>query len=320
MEAVMPSLADTVAEVATRLGLRNVPDRKLAYGTRDGYLVEVACGRDGNAECIVEIVRHGDPALDEAVRESLTRAADAGDGGLRRKRVTVENGVAMHKHPVMFFQRPGADAVAGELEALIRGVSLASPAAPARCRLCGSESGADPVLVNDVVDRVCPACAERLQHEARQASARYDEAPLNLPLAVAAAAALAVAGAAAWAGIAIATHRVFWLVAIGVGLAIGWATTKAAGKAGRVVQVLGALATVISVLLGELFLVGYHVQQQARRGGQAVDWPAFFASAPTILWQLGGETLFALGGGLIGAWYAARLAARPKIEVRVEKV
>jgi hypothetical protein len=87
-----------------------------------------------------------------------------------------------------------------------------------------------------------------------------------------------------------------------------------------VVQVLGALATVISVLLGELFLVGYHVQQQARRLGQTVDWPAFFASAPTILWQLGGETLFALGGGLIGAWYAARLAARPTIEVRVEKV
>ena len=316
----MASLADTVVEVATRLGLRNVPDRKLAYGTRDGYLVEVACGRDGNAECIVEIVRHGDPGRDGAVREALDRASHAGDGGLKRKKLVVENGVAMHKHPVMFFQKPGADAVAGELEALIRGVSLASPAAPARCRLCGSESGADPVLVNDVVDRVCPACAERLQHEARQASARYDEAPMNLPLAVAAAAVLAVAGAAAWAGIAIATHRVFWLVAVGVGLAIGWTTTKAAGKGGRAVQILGALATVVSMLLGELFLVAYHVQQQARRGGQQVDWAAFAADAPTILWNLGAEALFALGGGLIGAWYAARLAGRPKIEVRVEKV
>jgi hypothetical protein len=320
MEAAMASLADTVAEVATRLGLRNVPDRKLAYGTRDGYLVEIACGRDGNAECIVEIVRHGDPARDGAVREALDRTADTGDGGLKRKKLTVEGGVATHKHPVMFFQRPGADAVAGELEALIRGVSEASPAAAARCRLCGSESGADPVLVNDVVDRVCPSCAERLQHEARRASARYDEAPMNLPLAVAAAAVLAVAGAAAWAGIAIATNRVFWLVAIGVGLAIGWVTTRAAGKAGRTVQVLGAVATVASVLLGELFLVAYHVQQQARRGGQRVDWAAFAGDAPTILWQLGSETLFALGGGLIGAWYAARLAARPKIEVRVEKV
>ena len=316
----MASLADTVAEVATRLGLRNVPDRKLAYGTRDGYLVEVACGRDGNAECIVEIVRHGDPGRDGAVREALVRASEAGDGGLKRKKLTVENGVVMHKHPVVFFQRPGADAVAGELEALIRGASLASPAAPARCRLCGSDSGADPVLVNDVVDRVCPSCAERLQHEARQASARYDEAPMNLPLAVAAAAVLAVAGAVAWAGVAIATHRVFWLVAVGVGLAIGWTTTKAAGKGGRAVQVLGALATVVSMLLGELFLVAYHVQQQARRGGQQVDWVAFASDAPAILWDLGAEALFALGGGLIGAWYAARLAARPKIEVRVEKV
>jgi len=62
------------------------------------------------------------------------------------------------------------------------------------------------------------------------------------------------------------------------------------------------------------------VHQQARRGGQQVDWVAFAGDAPNILWHLGGETLFALGGGLIGAWYAARLAARPKIEVRVEKV
>ena len=66
--------------------------------------------------------------------------------------------------------------------------------------------------------------------------------------------------------------------------------------------------------------MAYHVQQRARRGGQQVDWVAFAGDAPNILWQLGTETLFALDGGLIGAWYAARLAARPKIEVRVEKV
>ena len=50
-----------------------------------------------------------------------------------------------------------------------------------------------------------------------------------------------------------------------------------------------------------------------------MSWPAFAASAPTVLWQLGGETLFALGGGLIGAWYATRRAAHPTIEARVEK-
>ena len=52
------------------------------------------------------------------------------------------------------------------------------------------------------------------------------------------------------------------------------------GQARRTVQVLGAVATVASVLLGELFLVAYHVQQQARRGGQQVDWAAFCRRRP----------------------------------------
>ena len=38
-----------------------------------------------------------------------------------------------------------------------------------------------------------------------------------------------------------------------------------------------------------------------------------------MLWASGGDTVFALGGGLIGAYYAARKAAKPKLEVKVEK-
>lgn len=41
--------------------------------------------------------------------------------------------------------------------------------------------------------------------------------------------------------------------------------------------------------------------------------------APNILWRLGGDTLFAVLGGLLGAWYATRMAARPMLEARVEK-
>ena len=77
--------------------------------------------------------------------------------------------------------------------------------------------------------------------------------------------------------------------------------------------------TLVSVLLGELLLVGYHLQQQAQRSGQQVDWAAFATAAPNILWRLGGETAFAVGGGLLGAWYATRMAARPKLEARVER-
>jgi hypothetical protein len=315
----MASLADTVAQVGSRLGLKSVPDRKLAYGIRDCYLVEVACGRDGNTECVVEIIRHSDAARDPAVRDAIGRSAEVAAKGVKPKRVKVEDGMVVHRHPVIFFQRPGADAVAAEVDALLHAVQTASPPAPARCRVCGSDSGAEPVLLNGVVDRVCPACTERLQHEVRQAMERYDAAPLNLPLAVLTAAVLAGLGAVVWAGLAVATHRVFWFVAIGAGLLIGWGTTMAAGKRARPVQVTAAVFTLVSVLLGELLLVGYHLQQQAQRSGQQVDWAAFATAAPNILWRLGGETAFAVGGGLLGAWYATRMAARPKLEARVER-
>lgn len=315
----MASLADTVAQVGSRLGLKSVPDRKLAYGIRDGYLVEVACGRDGNTECIVEIIRHGDAARDPAVREAIGRSAEVTAKGVKPKRVKVEDGMVVHRHPVIFFQRPGVDALAAEVEALLHAVQTASPPAPARCRVCGSDSGAEPVLLNGVVDRVCPACTERLQHEVRQAMERYDAAPLNLPLAVLTAAVLAGLGAIVWAGLAVATHRVFWFVAIGAGLLIGWGTTMAAGKRALPVQATAAVFTLVSVLLGELLLVGYHLQKQTQHSGQQVDWAAFATAAPNILWRLGGETAFAVGGGLLGAWYATRMAARPKLEARVER-
>ena len=135
----MASLADTVAQAGSRLGLKSMPDKQLAYGVRDGYLVELACGRNGNSDCIVEIIRHGDPARDPAVREAIGRSAEVAAKGVKPKRVKVEDGLVVHRHPVMFFQRPGAEAVTGEVEALLRAVQTASAPAPARCRLCGSE-------------------------------------------------------------------------------------------------------------------------------------------------------------------------------------
>jgi hypothetical protein len=95
----MASLADTVAQVGSRLGLKSVPDKKLAYGVRDGYLVEVAYGRDGNTECIMEIIRHGDAARDPAVREAIGRSAEVTAKGIKPKRVKVEEGTVVHRNP-----------------------------------------------------------------------------------------------------------------------------------------------------------------------------------------------------------------------------
>ena len=315
----MASLAETVTQVGTRLGLKSVPGKPIAYGVKDGHLVQVAQGVDGRVPCITTIVRYGDPARDAAVRDAVAASADVAAAGVKAPRVRIVDGVLVHNHRKPTFGALDADAVTGGAEALLRAIAPAAPPMAARCRLCGSDSGAEPILVNDVVDRICPACVERLQHEAKRAREAYADAPLNMPLALVVAAVLAAAGALAWAGIAVATSRAFWLVAIGIGLAIGWSVSRVAGKGGPVTQTIVVAFTVASVLLGELLVVAYYVNQRAARVGRQVDWVAFLGSAPQILWSLGTDTLFALGGGLIGAWYAARLAARPRIEVRVDR-
>jgi hypothetical protein len=175
------------------------------------------------------------------------------------------------------------------------------------------------MLVDGVVDRVCPACLQRLTHEAKVASDRYDDLPMNLSLAVPAAAALALVGAVAWAALEIGTNRMYWLAAAGIGILIGWGTTRAAGKGGRPVQVLSAVFTVLSVLLGQLLFVAWHVNQQAKTEGMEIDWSAFAADSPAILKAGGSDTVFALVAGLVGALSAIARASKPKLDVSVER-
>jgi len=72
------------------------------------------------------------------------------------------------------------------------------------------------------------------------------------------------------------------------------------------------------VLLGQLIYIGYYVHQQAGKESAVVDWGKFVLAAPNLLINTGTDTLFAIGGGLVGALYAARKAGKPKMEVRVE--
>jgi hypothetical protein len=149
--------------------------------------------------------------------------------------------------------------------------------------------------------------------------ARYEDQPANLPLAVITAAALALVTAIGWAAVTIATHRMFWLVAVGGGLLVGWGTTRAAGRGGRSVQAVGVVFTLLGVLLGEIFVIAYRVKEYVTARHLTISWMDFAEAVPRLLWASGAETLFALGGGLIGAYYAARKAAKPTLAVKVEK-
>lgn len=314
----MAKLTAMVAEAGARLGLSSTPAGGLVFGLKDGYPAQLTARRTDNQEAVVEIIRYDDPARDQAVRDAIRGSGET--AAIKAKSLKVGGGLIVYEHRRRMFGSLTADTVAAEFEALVRAVKGAAPAPPAGCRLCRSSSGAEPLLLNGIVDRVCSSCVERMQHEAKLKAAQYETLPMNMPFAVIVAAILAVVSAGVWAAIAIATNRMFWALAIGIGVVIGWGTTRAAGKGGLPVQVTGALFTVVAVLLGQIFFIAWLVNEHAQSRGINIDWSGFAAAVPEILWESGGNTLFALGGGLLGAWYAIGKASKPKLDVSVERV
>ena len=291
----------------------------IAYGVKDGYLVQVAAGQADRTECAVEVVRYMDASRDGSVRSAILASAAVSRGAMKPAHLQIADCLAVHRRRRRLFRSVDADRVVNDVETLLAGIKRACPPPPAACRLCGSTSGGnEPVLLNDVIDRVCPSCIERLRHEARRASQQYDDLPLNLPLAIVTAALVAVLAALAWAGIAAATNRMFWAVAIGSGALIGYCTTRVVGRGGIGVQCVTGLFTVISVLLGQASFLAWQVHKHAQTRGLQINWKTFAGYVPSLLWADTASTLFALGGGLLGAYYAVKRAAKPKIEVRIE--
>ena len=86
------------------------------------------------------------------------------------------------------------------------------------------------------------------------------------------AAVTAAVAALAWAGIAVATNRMFWAVAIGSGALIGYCTSRVVGRGGIAVQGVTGVFTVISVLLGQALFLAWQVHQHAQARGLKVDW------------------------------------------------
>jgi len=314
----MAHIKAVVGEAGRKLGLRTAQRPDIAYGVKDGYLVQVASGTADGGACAVEIVRYVDASRDAAVRTAVAESPAVSKGIIKSRDIQIGDGLAIHRRRRRLFRSVEAQRVGSDVEALLASVKRACPPPPASCRLCGNTSASEPMLLNDVVDRVCPSCIERLRHDVRRASQQYDDLPLNLPLAVMTAAVTAAVAALAWAGIAVATNRMFWAVAIGSGALIGYCTSRVVGRGGIAVQGVTGVFTVISVLLGQALFLAWQVHQHAQARGLKVDWKVFTAYIPSLLWADTGSTLFALGGGLLGAYYAVKRAAKPKLEVRVE--
>lgn len=305
-------------DVATALGLGRRSSTGTFYGEIDGFPAQVSLVQKGNYKHLAAVLRFNAEGRAEDVARALGEAPELAAAGLKRKLVTSDaDSVAITVLPRVFRGLPPAEVVAARVRAALEALKRAVPGNRKVCRECGS-ANAEPALLRGKVDRVCGACAERLEQEAVEVQKAYAARPLNLPFGLAASLVAGAAGAVAYGGVMIATNSMYWVLAILTGVAVGWAAVKGSGKAGVVVQAMAGLVTVVSVLAGLLVFIGWVVNKQVRAEGNTVNWMAFVQQAPRLLWASGRDTVFSLAGGLLGALYAIRKAKPPSFTV-VEK-
>jgi hypothetical protein len=307
-----------LGDIATALGLRQRTSTGIAYGELDGFPAQLALVQRGNYKQLVAILRFNAPGRDVDLRQRLDESPDLAATGLKRKLVSSDaDSVTITIPPRAFTGLPRPQVVAARIRAVLDVLKAAVPDNQKVCRECGA-AGAEPAILRGKVDRVCGNCAERLEQEAREVKSAYVARTANLPLGLVTSLVAGAAGAAVYGGIMIATDKMYWVVAIFTGVAVGWAAVKGSGKASAAVQAMAALVTVVSVQAGLLMFIGYVIDRDVRAAGDTVNWVLFVKAAPRLLWNSGSDALFSLVGGLFGALTAIKKAKPPDFTL-VEK-
>jgi hypothetical protein len=308
-----------IQDVATKIGIDYTTGQKTVYTIKDDYPIQFLEGSDGNTPVLLGVIRFDEGNKDKLIKDTLLQDKSVMQTGLKSKSIEIKDGIITLKWTKGLLGYPKPEKIAEQFLSVFNTIKSMTGRPGLKCRVCASKDISGPILINGIVDRMCPKCIENLKKEVEDVKAAYEALPVNFPLAIIAAIVLAIVGAGLWAGVIAATHKMYWMIAIFVGLAIGWVTAKAAGKGGLPVQIIGFSATFISVLLGMIFYVGYVMHDEAVKVGQSVDWGALVQDIPSILMQAKGDVAFSLVGGLVGAFYAALKAGKPELSVKVEK-
>lgn len=314
----MGKLQNRIQEAARSWGLPQHVNSKIEFGEKDGVAVQMMEGRDGNSAAFIGILRWDKADRDALVRERLKDSEKMKEAGIKPKQVKIADGMAVYTLPFAFgLGIPDAGRLVKRMQTLVNEIKSAVGEIPHVCRSCGT-SVSEPVLINGLVGRICAGCQEKARVEAKKLSEAYDAIPTRWFRAVLVGTILMIVGAVLWDASIIYLKRMYWILAIGIGIAIGWATTKAAGKGSLGVQVLSGVLTVLSVVGGMLVLLAMAAIGQALEKSSS-EPVALFGTFPAILMKSAGDLAFAGIGSLIGAVSAARRAGKPKFEVAVEK-
>ncbi|MFL5442381.1 MAG: hypothetical protein ACJ79W_24785 [Myxococcales bacterium] len=301
--------AELLASVAASLGLKQIEPDGVACGLVDGFPTQLAL-TEGKSMRV--LFRHAGEDNDIELRAAIAQSPEVKASGLKLALVTLRCGTVTLLITDGFVRVPSQEVILLRMRAVLQVLAAVSTAPAPTCRLCGSETGAEPVLWDGIVDLVCPACVARVEEDAQQAAAEYRSRAANWPLGFVCAISAGAVGAVLHAGVMTATGRMFWVLTIVSGMMVGVAAAIGAGKGGPAVQAMAAIVTVVSVLAGELGYFAYQLNQIVTARGGSVDWVLFMASSPMLLVGAWMNTLFSLLSGLAAAWVAIRYTRPPQ--------
>lgn len=308
-------------EAGSQLGFGPRRGKTTTYGLVEGYPAQITAGNDGEVDFYVVMLRYDDEERDAEVKAALE--SDAGLSERKIKGMEIGEGMVVYKRTRRAFGSLKAEQASGDLTAITQVVLEVSPPKEAKCVLAldGCEGGEvrELTLLDNVVNRVCETCLTTLHDQRAELQAAYDAIPTRWAIALPVAFVLTLVGAGVWGGILIASDSMWWMVAIGIGALIGWGVAKAAVKGSLAVQLLSVVSTVVAVVSGNLLFYANQLSGLAEEEGAVVDWGVFVEEIPNLLIAGGGDTLFAVGGGMIGAILAAHFGARVDLSVSEER-
>ena len=326
---------------ALEWGLTHVPQKGLmrrterVLGPRKGLLFRIMWGTDespGLHVCVrfprvtdLDRLRASliaDPALDVLPGKGAARQKmEIQTGPVKKVRFTrvpefqlTADSLLWHRK--FAFRTPNTTQLQAWVDALVESLARATPTYSGKCETCGTAQVTQYVVVDGLPMMLCSTCQQKLRLEGEMAERAYEMLEINHVNGLALAFVASILGAAAWTGVAVLTHRIFAMGAIGIGALVAFAYKRGAGRVDMLGRGIAAGLTLGSVVMGQVGFYAWAVQQRFPELGfnLSLGWRAYlytWAHSPA-------DEIIPIFFGLVGAWVATKALEKPQLAHKIE--
>lgn len=305
---------------AGALGLSKRAARSYAFGDVSGVPTLLAHGKgERGRESINVVMLYGDEAAQSQLQSRLEADTTLEENKVKVSKVKLEDGVLVYEQSKGLTGNPSEQQFEAALKGFASAIKGAVPTLNLSCGSCSGTSSLETVVADGGLAQLCDRCANRIEEELGRSQRAYDQMSVNLPAAVGAGALLSVVMAGAWAGVTIATDRMFVLLALGIGFVVAFGVRMAAGKGGLPVQIIGGVFTLASVIMGNAMFSLYFLKEQLLLEGMEMSYADMLPFVPELLISEPSDLIFAVFAGLAGAYYAHKAGAADDLTQAIDR-